>query len=211
MTKPTSRPGFDGAAKGETLQRFYASKPETPHTIADTLQYLKAQNAKPHPDPDQYRQAVFEYATAFAGKSAVLRELDESVPPIMRTVRAETFPNVIVELARLIPKDNDGSTQTRVKFLAAQLSRSETFAVHFTEYNRDKLPTELINEASVVWNLHRAFRSLDSAGQTSLVFELGKVLPIKHATLMLADIHQDFHAGGQKYGAVSPVADRAPA
>lgn len=185
---------FKGAAPApvfEFSRRFSFSQPERDHSIGDTIKFAQSLAAKTWSDPDQQRQAILKYITAFAQTSKVMQTLDEACPPIMRTVREQTYPNAIVDLARTIPKDKDGGTKTRVDFISEHLGRSKTFLSHISQHGYETLPSALVNSANAVWAVHRAFRSLDDTGRTALVFALGPKLP-KHGHLILANMHADF-------------------
>lgn len=185
---------FKGAAPApvfEFSRRFSFTHPERDHSIGDTIKFAQSLAAKTWADPDQQRQAILRYVTAFAQTSKVMQTLDEACPPIMRTVREQTYPNAIVDLARTIPQDKDGGTKARVDFIAEHMGRSKTFQSHIAQHGYETLPIGLVNNANAVWAVHRAFRSLDDTGRTALVFALGAQLP-KHGYLTLANMHADY-------------------
>ena len=185
---------FKGAAPAPVIDfshRFSFTTPERDHSIGDTIKFAQSLAAKTWADPDQQRHAILRYVTAFAQTSKVMQALDEACPPIMRTVRQQTYPNAIVDLARTIPLDKDGGTSSRVTFIAEHFGRSKTFQSHVTQHGYENLPITMVNNANAVWAVHRAFRSLDDAGRTALVFALGARLP-KHGYLTLANMHADY-------------------
>ena len=78
---------FKGAAPApvfEFSRRFSFTHPERDHSIGDTIKFAQSLAAKTWADPDQQRQAILRYVTAFAQTSKVMQTLDEACPPIMR-------------------------------------------------------------------------------------------------------------------------------
>ncbi len=133
-------------------QRFSASLPDRPHSVAGTLRFL---------DEIAREEGAARYVQAFVARSHVLRQMDQSCPPLLeRTATEETFPHLIVRLSRVIPAYPHGGQEGRAEFIASNFLRSQTFMDHVREHGLDHKPEDIKGKPSALWALHRAFQEL---------------------------------------------------
>ncbi len=159
-------PAFKRAATRPTAPEPFEPKPFIPtaphveHKISDTLDYLRIARCR-FP-----AATIADYAHRFVQLSGEMRKLDEAMPSIMMTPnKPQTFPNIVVELARLIPADADGSLASRKDFLTSGLARSLTLHGSLAGYNAEQGLDMTGEKPSAAWVLRRAFRSFSEDPQ----------------------------------------------
>lgn len=185
---PTRRPAPPPAERPSIEAKpFIPTAPGVAHTIADTILYVS--NARAHLSAI----ALGDYARLFVHLSGEMQKLDEEKLPInMCPNKPQTFPNVIVELARLIPHDADGSLNTRKKFLVDGLARSLTLRANLEAFDTSKGLDRTGTQPSAAWVLRRAFRSFPENPQAlqSFAYEIQAALP--DSKWDIAGIYRDF-------------------
>jgi hypothetical protein len=166
---------------------FIPAAPHVSHTIRDTLAYMNLVRDR------SSASVLADYALRFVASSAEMHRLDEAIPSIMMAPnKPQTFPNVVVELARLIPADADGTLNSRREFLAGGLSRSLTLRASLAAYDAEEGIDPMGLKPSAAWALRRAFRSfgddMESVGR--LANALSEAIP-QHKW-EIAHIHRDY-------------------
>jgi hypothetical protein len=187
------RPCKPAAAATGGLRQTFEAKPFIPtaphvaHSIKDTLDYVDLVRGK------SSTATIADYATRFVVSSAEMRKLDEALPPIMMTPnKPQNFTHVVVDLARMIPKDADGTHTSRKNLLVEGLSRSLTLRASLKQYDAEQGLDTTGKTASAAWALRRAFRSFgeDAAGIAAFASELSAALP--DSKWEIAHIYRDF-------------------
>ena len=166
---------------------FIPTAPHVSHTIRDTLAYMNLVRDR------SSATVLADYALRFATGSAEMRKLDEAIPSIMLAPnKPQTYPNVVVELARLIPADANGIFTLRREFLTAGLSRSLTLHAALAAYNAEEGIDPMGIKPSAAWVLRRAFRSFgeDMTTVGRLAHDLSEAMP-QHRW-EIAHIHRDY-------------------
>ncbi len=166
---------------------FIPTAPHVDHNIADTLAYLR------YVSGSLPATTIADYANRFIQLSSEMQKLDEAKLPIMmKPGRPQTFPNVVVELARLIPKDTDGSLNSRKDFLLSGLTRSLTLRESLGAYDTEAGLDLTGQKPSAAWVLRRAYRSFseNALALQSFAYELQRALPQNRWELV--HIHQDY-------------------
>ena len=184
-----SQPAAASTSPRETFQAkpFIPNAPYVEHTIKDTLAYINLVRDK------SSTAVVAEYAHRFVTGSAEMRKLDEAQPAIMMTPnKPQTFPNIVVELGRLIPHDADGSLTSRKDFLVTGLARSLTLRANLATYDTEQGLDTTGTKPSAAWALRRAFRSFgdDEAAIASFTAALSEALP--QSKWEIAHIYRDY-------------------
>lgn len=171
---------FGGAATPQASptdfpKRFIVNKADVSHSANDTIRYARYLRDSLAATGDKGLNEILAYISTYVRQSRDLQQMDNTSYPIYCKRNNGSYPGVLVELARTLPKTPDGIEERR-KFLVDHFAISVTLKDHLSQYPYRGAQSLAEDTPSAVWAIRRAMRSLDSANAAIFIRDLAHKL-----------------------------------